>query len=149
MREADVARASVDVAVDQASAFAVFTGEIGDWYVIDEHSVPDHTKTKSLRIEPWVGGHFIDVYDLDTQQGLVVGTVTVWDPPRRLAFVDGRDLTVDVQFEPIESGCRVTIEERGLAGLAADTAEHVREHGWHRYLPEWFTTHVNQGASCR
>lgn len=79
----DVARASVDVTLDAATAFEVFTAEIGEWYVVNEYTVVDHTRTKSMRIEPWVGGRFIDVHNLETGEGIVCGRVIVWDPPRR------------------------------------------------------------------
>jgi uncharacterized protein YndB with AHSA1/START domain len=140
--ESDVARASVDVALDVTTAFDVFTAEIGEWYVVDEHTVVDRTRTKSIRIEPWVGGRFLDVYDVETGEGVVYGTVIVWEPPHRLVFVDDRRLDVEVTFESIDGGCRVTVEERGLDNLGPDVAQHVRTHGWHRYLPEWFDVHV-------
>jgi hypothetical protein len=144
-RSSDVARASVDVSLDAATAFEVFTAEIGEWYVVDEYTVVDHTKTKSMRIEPWVGGRFMDVHDLETGEGIECGRVIVWDPPRRLVFVDERQLDVEVTFEPIAAGCRVTVEERGLDRLSPDVARHVRTHSWHRHVPEWFRDYVNRG----
>jgi hypothetical protein len=135
-RSSDVARASVDVSLDAATAFEVFTAEIGEWYVVDEYTVVDHTKTKSMRIEPWVGGRFMDVHDLETGEGIECGRVIVWDPPRRLVFVDERQLDVEATFEPIAAGCRVTVEERGLDRLSPDVARHVRTHSWHRHVPE-------------
>jgi hypothetical protein len=141
----DVARASVDVTLDAATAFEVFTAEIGQWYVVDEHTVVDHTRTKTMRIEPWVGGRFVDVHDLGSGEGIECGRVIVWDPPHRFVFVDERRLDVEVTFETIDIGCRVTVEERGLDRLTPDVARHVRMHGWHRYLPEWFHAHASRG----
>lgn len=141
----DVARASVDVALDPATAFEVFTAEIGEWYVVNEYTVVDHTRTQSMRIEPWVGGRFIDVHDLETGEGIVCGRVIVWDPPRRLVFVDERQLDIEVTFETIDLGCRVTVEERGLDRLSPDVAHQVRTHSWHRHLPGWFHGFVNKG----
>jgi hypothetical protein len=144
----DIARASVDVAVDQETAFELFTAEIGEWYVVNQYTVEDPTRTKTLRIEPWVGGRFLNVYDLDTGDGLVVGNVIVWEPPRRFVFVDRRRLDVEVTFAPIDAGCRVTIEERGLDALAPDVRRQVRAHSWHRHLPEWFAEFTEtRGAS--
>jgi hypothetical protein len=141
-----VARASIEVALDAATAFDVFTAEIGEWYVVNEHTVVDHTRTKTMRIEPWVGGRFVDVHDIATGEGIVCGRVLVWDPPRRVVFVDERQLDVEVTFEPTDAGCRVTVEERGLDRLDPEVARHVRTHGWHRYLPQWFREHVRRGA---
>jgi Activator of Hsp90 ATPase homolog 1-like protein len=134
----DVARASVDVLLDAATAFEVFTAEIGEWYVVNEHTVVDHTRTKSMRIEPWVGGRFVDVHDLETGEGIECGRVIVWEPPHRFVFVDERQLDVEVTFDAIAGGCRVTIEERGLDALSPEVATQVRTHSWHRHLPEWF-----------
>jgi hypothetical protein len=44
MTDSNVASASIEVSVDQETAFEIFTAEIGEWYVIDEYTVVDHTK---------------------------------------------------------------------------------------------------------
>jgi hypothetical protein len=33
-----------------------------------------------VRIEPRVGGRFIEVYDVETDEGFEVGRVTAWEP---------------------------------------------------------------------
>ncbi len=33
-----------------------------------------------MRIEPRVGGRFIEVYDVETDEGFEVGRVTAWEP---------------------------------------------------------------------
>jgi Activator of Hsp90 ATPase homolog 1-like protein len=144
-----VASASVDVAVDQDSAFEMFTAEIGEWYVVNQYTVLDHTKTRSLRIEPWVGGRFVDAHDCETGEGIIVGHVTAWDPPRRFVFVDGHGLDVEVTLEATDGGCRVTIEERGFDSLAPDIAPRVREHSWHGHLTEWFEQYTNSTGDSR
>jgi hypothetical protein len=140
--DSNVASATVQVRLDQGEAFRVFTEDVGEWYLVNEHTVMDHTKTKTLRFDPWVGGHFRDVYDLDTGEGLDGALITVWDPPRRLVFVDGREMEVEVRFEPAGDGCRVTVTQRGFDGLDPDQARQVREHSWCVHLPRWFEDHV-------
>ena len=147
MNHGRIASASVDVAVDPLDAFGMFTAEIGQWYVVDEHSVIDHTKTKTLRIEPWVGGRFVDVHDLESGEGIECGRIITWAPPHRFVFVDRRGLDVEVSFVAIDGGCRVTVEQRGLDTLPAAEAAQVRLHGWHRYLPEWFEVHLAEETS--
>jgi hypothetical protein len=141
--DSDVASASVDVAVDQKAAFRIFTEDVGDWYLIDRHTVVDHTRTKTLRFDPWVGGRFRAIYDLETGEGDQGALITAWDPPRRLVFVDSREMEVEVIFAPIDGGCRVTIEQRGFDRLDPDVAGRVREHGWFVHLPEWFAAYVS------
>lgn len=147
MTDSNVASASIEVSVDQETAFEIFTAEIGEWYVIDEYTVVDHTKSMTTRIEPWVGGRFIDVHDLETGEGIECGRIVIWDPPHRFVFVDARELDVEVTFVPIDAGCRVTIEERGLDKLPPELAGQVRLHSWHRHLPVWFTRHLETRES--
>ncbi len=141
--DSDVASASVDVAVDQEAAFRIFTEDVGEWYLIDRHTVVDHTKTKTLRFDPWVGGRFRAVYDLDTGEGDQGALITAWEPPHRLVFVDSREMEVEVMFQPIDGGCRVTIEQRGFDKLDPELAGRVHEHGWFVHLPEWFGEYVS------
>jgi uncharacterized glyoxalase superfamily protein PhnB len=146
MSGSDSVTVSRDVAVDPARAFAAFTEEVGAWYRVDRFTVVDHHRTVTLRFEPYVGGRFVDVHDAETGEGLVIGTIQVWDPPHRLQFVDGRDCEVEVTFAPVPTGTRVSIEQRGLGRLPDDVADHVRRHGWHT-VTTWFTDHLEQGDS--
>ena len=145
--DSNVASASVDVAVDQEAAFRIFTEDVGEWYVVDRYTVVDHTKTKTLRFDPWVGGRFRAIYDLETGEGDQGSLITAWEPPRRLVFVDSRDMEVEVTFKPIAGGCRVIIEQRGFDKLDPEVAGRVREHGWFVHLPEWFGQYVSAHPS--
>jgi uncharacterized protein YndB with AHSA1/START domain len=62
-----------------------------------------------------------------------VGRVSVWDPPRRLAFswrnanyAAAEQTEVDVEFSPTRSGTLVTVTHSGLSTLPAD---HPARHG--------------------
>jgi hypothetical protein len=145
----NVASASIDVGLDQETAFRVFTEDVGEWYLVNEHTVMDHTKTKTLRFEPWVGGHFRDVYDRETGEGRDGAVITVWEPPKRLVFLDDRKMEVEIRFEPSDRGCRVTVEQRGFDHLDPDEAKQVRRHGWFVYLPEWFEQHVARNVTAQ
>jgi uncharacterized glyoxalase superfamily protein PhnB len=136
---------SRDVAVDPARAFEAFTAEVGVWYRVDRFTVVDHTRTVTLRFEPHVGGRFMDVYDEAPGEGREMGRVQVWDPPRRLQFVDTRECEVEVTFTPIARGTRVRIEQRGLDRLPPDVATQVREFGWHT-VSGWFRDHIEKEA---
>jgi uncharacterized protein YndB with AHSA1/START domain len=144
----DVASASVDVAVNQEAAFRIFTEDVGKWYLIAEHTVVDHTRTKTLRFDPWVGGRFRAIYDLETGEGAGGALITAWEPPHRLVFVDSRDMEVEVGFTPVDGGCRVTVVQRGFDKLDPDEARRVREHGWFVHLPVWFGEYVSGQPSA-
>jgi hypothetical protein len=144
-----VASARVDVPLDQADAFDTFTTEIGDWFVINQFTVRDHTEIRTVRIEPGVGGRLVYVKSIETGDGVTAGRVIAWDPPRLFAFVDGRELEVTVTFEPLGVGCRVTVEERGFDKLDPDVARRVQRHSWHQHLPTWFEEHVHRRSTTR
>ena len=93
-------RLSISVALDPDTAFEVFTEEIDSWYRRGPHNFADPARTVGIRFEPGVGGRLIEVYDASTGEGLTAGEIVVWEPGRRLVFVDNRKTEVDVLFEP-------------------------------------------------
>jgi uncharacterized protein YndB with AHSA1/START domain len=139
-------RVSVDVDVDPATAFAVFTDEIDAWYKKDRYTLYDHRRTVTLRFEPRVGGRLMDVYDAASGEGREMGRITAWEPGHRLVFVDQRATEVEVTFEPVDAAVtRVTLEHRGLERLRDDEAERHARHGW-RVLVPWYEQYVTRGA---
>ena len=149
MTEADVdavagtVRATVEVGLPAPDAFRVFTAEIGAWYLVDRHTVVGHRRTVDIRVEPHVGGRFLDVHDATTGAGVEMGRITVWDPPRGFTFVDDRRTETEVAFAPRGAArTAVTIEQRGLDHLPPDVAEHVRRYGWWLLLG-WFADSVS------
>ncbi len=136
------------MALAPAEAFRLFTDEVGSWYLVDEHTVMDHERTVDVRIEPFVGGRFLDVHDAATGEGLEMGRITVWEPGHRFQFTDARATETEVRFEPAGAGTAVTMEQRGLDQLPPGEAEHVRRYGW-RLLLGWFAAAQSTGADDR
>jgi hypothetical protein len=99
MSSTDSVTTSIEVAVDPATAFEVFTEEIDAWYRRGPHNFADPARAVGIRFEPGVGGRLIEVYDATTGEGHTAGEIVVWDPGRRLVFVDNRKTEVDVRFE--------------------------------------------------
>lgn len=127
----DVARVSTVVAVDPATAFAVFTEEIDAWWRRGPRWRFHSDREGSLRFEPGVGGRLLESYPDGGEH--VVGEIQVWEPGRRLVFGwRGRDFEpgerteVEVRFERVAAGTRVTLEHRGWAALRPD---HPARHG--------------------
>jgi Activator of Hsp90 ATPase homolog 1-like protein len=129
------------VSVTPDRAFELFTEEVGDWYRVDRFTVVDPERTVSIRFEPYVGGRFMDVYDVTTGEGRELARIQAWDPPHRLQFVDTRDCEVEVTFVAAADGTRVTIEQRGLDRLPPAVADHVERFGWHVITP-WFAEYA-------
>jgi uncharacterized protein YndB with AHSA1/START domain len=120
------------VAVDPATAFEVFTKEVDSWW---RHGPRFRTGTEgasTMRFEPGAHGRLIEVFD-EKADPFVLGRVTVWEPPKHLAFeMGGRDFgrdektEVEVRFEAVDDGTRVTVEHRGWDAFPAD---HPVRHG--------------------
>jgi hypothetical protein len=140
--------ATVEVPVDPATAFEIFTEEIGRWWRPGPINWYDSTRAVDIRFEPGVGGRWLEVYDDEAGDVLEIGTVTVWEPGTRLALLyrdGGHELNgteVEVRFEPVEGGTRVTLEHRGWDILPPDVARRapaprsVPVPGWWFPVPE-------------
>ena len=74
---------TVDVRCAPDVAFRYFTDDIGSWWPLATYSVGGD-RAATCAIEPRVGGRVVE----RTNDGAtyVWGTVTSWDPPRRLSF---------------------------------------------------------------
>jgi uncharacterized protein YndB with AHSA1/START domain len=140
--------AAVDVAVDPATAFEVFTAEIDAWYQRGLHSWRFPDRAVGIRCEPGVGGRLLEVHDEATGQGFAFGEITVWEPGTRLVFTDLTSSAppdpvteVEVRFESAAGGTRVTLEHRGLDLLPPDVADQKRKYGWQTIL-RWYDEYM-------
>ncbi len=130
----DRARVSVAVAVEPASAFAIFTGEIDRWWRRGARFRNAGARRSFIRLEPEVGGRLFESIESGTMAHVVeVGRVLVWDPPRRVTFswrasnfAPHENTEVDVQFVAQRTGTLVTVTHRGFAALRDD---HPVRHG--------------------
>jgi uncharacterized protein YndB with AHSA1/START domain len=107
-------------------AFRVFTKEIGTWWPVEEHSIGGE-RVEDVVIEPGVGGR---VYErLVGGEERDWGEVLEWDEPHKLVLswhpnADRPAATeVEVRFDTVEGGTRVSLEHRGWERLGADAAE--------------------------
>lgn len=130
----DRVSAVVWVDVDPATAFAVFTDEIGAWFDVSRDLGTGASPPRGvLRFEPGEGGRLLEVYDEAAGRSFEVGRVRVWQPSRRLVFewrqgnfAPDQSTEVEVRFERDSGGTRVTLEHRGFASLPLD---HGARHG--------------------
>jgi hypothetical protein len=129
-RERDRARVTTVVAVDPARAFALFTDEIDAWWRRGPRFRFLRSAEGVLRFEGQAGGLLLEAGAGETWE---VGRVTVWEPAARLvfdwrlpSFAPHETTEVEVRFEPVAGGTRVTIEHRGFDALPR---EHPARHG--------------------
>jgi uncharacterized protein YndB with AHSA1/START domain len=137
--------ASVEVGVDPETAFRIFTEEIDRWW------------RPGPKIEPGVGGRWIEIYDESSDDVLEIGRVTAWEPGRRLGMLyrdgghalDGTE--VEVRFDPIDGGSRVTLEHRGWERIDPEVATRSRYNkrsGWSSIL-SWYQEWAFWGSPLR
>lgn len=128
---------TVEVAVDPATAFEVFTEEIGAWYKGLAHAWNDPERAVGIRFEPGVGGRLLEVWDEATGEGYEMGRILVWEPGERLVLAY-RNVTlppeplteVEVRFEPADDGTRVSLVHRGWERLPAEVFTTWASRAW-------------------
>jgi uncharacterized protein YndB with AHSA1/START domain len=117
------------VAVDPAAAFDIFTGSIDAWWKPKVRGLfqPDRNGTLGFQ-----DGRLLETYaDNDVFE---IGRVLAWERPDRLVFEWRQEgfaptdqTEVEVLFEAVAQGTRVTINHRGWDALPAD---HPARHGY-------------------
>lgn len=85
-----------------------------------------------MRFDPGPGGRFVEAYG-DTGECTELGKILVWAPGERLVFewrgtqfAPDQVTEVEVLFEPVPRGTRVTLVHRGWDSIPAD---HPARHG--------------------
>jgi uncharacterized protein YndB with AHSA1/START domain len=138
-RPGDSATVSVHVDVDVDDAFAVFTEEIDLWWRTGPAYRIAGKRPGRLCLEPHLGGRLFETFDgKQRTHTLVVGSVTEWDPPRRLALV-----WRGVNFKPHEQ----TLVEVGFAAHGDGTLVTVRHSGWSSLPDDHPARHGHVGAA--
>jgi len=109
----------VEVAIDPATAFSVFTDELDLWWVRGPINSYGAGRLVAMRCEPGVGGRLMEVYDADAGEGLELARITAWEPGQHLAWKSSLDdVQIDVSFDATERGTLIrllaTIPEGGV-----------------------------------
>ncbi|MEM7341950.1 MAG: bleomycin resistance protein [Actinomycetota bacterium] len=129
----------IEVGVDPNTAFTVFTEEYDQWWGNGPIDAEDTWRLVERRIEPGVGGRVIE--DLGDDER-VLGTITIWEPGRRLAWTAPNDVMIDVAFSALAAGTRVTV-----TGSVPDGAAGAAGLSMVRMAPQWFPRHVERRES--
>jgi hypothetical protein len=126
----------VVVPTDPQTAFRLFTDEIDSWYERGPYSWNNPERAVAIRFE---GGRLLEVWD--DGDAYEMGRVTVWEPGVRLAFAYRSvhlppDVAseVEVRFEQVAEGTRVTLEHRGLDALPREEGERWQERAWRPFM---------------
>ena len=120
----------------------MFTAEMESWYRRGVAVFGSQDRAAGLRLEAHLGGRVLRVNQGATGRSETeIGRITVWEPGRRLSFVDLRETEVDVSFEPVGPSTRVVLEHRCLDRLPQDVAAALSQYGWRR-LALWFEDYL-------
>ncbi|ALL13010.1 SRPBCC domain-containing protein [Caulobacter henricii] len=111
--------------------FEAFTREIATWWRPNTLFTFTPRSPGVMAFEDGEGGLRL-VERLASGKVFEVGRVRAWEPGQRLVvgwrqatFAPGMDTEVEVRFEAVEDGTRVTVEHRGWDSVPA---EHVARH---------------------
>jgi uncharacterized protein YndB with AHSA1/START domain len=132
MQTLEPIRRSVVVPAARERAFEVFTSGMTGWWPASHHI--GEAAIEEVIIEPTVGGRWYTRHADGSET--YTGFVRAWEPPARLVLTwqinadwkyDPALVTiVEVSFEPVDAGTRVSIEHRELERFGGD-AERMRE----------------------
>ena len=133
MKKNDSVQVTTIIHVEPQVAFELFTQETDLWWGKGPRFRPLSHPLGHMVFEGKGGGRLLEVVEDDVEPPFVLGRVEVWDPPSRLVFsMGGRDFgeadwpIVEIFFEAIAEGTRISLEHRGFAALGA---AHPVRHG--------------------
>jgi uncharacterized protein YndB with AHSA1/START domain len=122
---------SIEVAADPLLAFEVFTTQIDAWWLRGPKHRFKAPWNGTLAFEAGLNGQLLEKYADGTT--FVIGRVLQWSPGERIelswrlpSFADAEKTEVDVRFEAIDGGTRISVEHRGWSALRDD---HPARHG--------------------
>ncbi len=124
---------SVEVPADCATAFKVFTEELGCWWLPGPINFHDATRACSMRLEPGVGGRVLEVYDAESGNGREIARITEWLPPTRVAWASSLDdVVTEVAFTESSAGTTVSV----IATIPVGGSDEGGT-AWIRVVPTW------------
>ena len=133
---------SFEVPCSADRAFAVWTGQISDWWPAD-HTVSGEADLTVI-LEGHPGGRIFERRASGVEHDW--GAVTIWEPPHRLAYrwhlkVDPAEATeVEITFSALGNAVtRVDIEHRGWERVTVGGKERrdANRGGWRSLLPHY------------
>lgn len=115
-----------------ARAFEAFTREIASWWLPDPLFQITPHGDGVLAFEPGVGGRLVT--RLSNGETFEIGSISVWEPGRRLvfgwrqaSFSPQQSTEVEVRFEAVGTETRVSIEHRAWDTIPQ---RHAARHGF-------------------
>ena len=139
----------VTVRCAPATAFRLFTADIGHWYPLDRFSI---NGAADCRCEPGIGGRLFEIGSdgLETLWGHVLG----WDPPHALIISwyarasEEEAQRIEITFRAVPDGTEVRLVHTGWENLKAEGAEWRDKYdgGWIEVFERRFKTYADEAA---
>ncbi len=133
MKEKERVCVTTVVAVEPALAFSIFTEEIGTWWKPRIRNLFRKDRTGVMKFEPGPGGRLLEFYPDAPDDPFEIGRVLTWIAGERLVFEwrqagfgPGEVTQVDIRFEAVGNGTRITLEHSGWDSIPAC---HPSRHG--------------------
>lgn len=127
---------AIRVDASPTRAFECFTGDIGAWWRPNTLFQLTRQGDGALRFEPGEGGRLLTTLPDGTE--FEIGRIEVWKPGEELAltwrqasFRPDQTTHLNVRFEAVGEGTRVTVEHRGWDTIPA---KHAARHGFELML---------------
>lgn len=123
---------TVEVPCSQERAFGIFTSDFSAWWPKDKHSVSAMSgqPARKVMMDPKKGGVLTEIAADGTEHNW--GSVSTFQPHERLSLLwhigtsVEKATLVDVTFEAVSGGTRVTLTHHGWEALGED-ADKMRE----------------------
>ena len=111
----------VTIAASPERVWQAWVNEMNAWWTKPYYN--DHDLVTGLRMEPCLGGRYIEEWGKNGE-GFLIGQITVWLPPRRLAYTwtqrdwEGIITLIEIELEAEgENNTRFTLMHHGFDRL--------------------------------
>ena len=128
----------ITVAAAQSDAFEVFTAQFAFWWPLATHSLSanDGKLPKTVVLKPGIGGAIEE--ELFDGRKANWGSITEWDPSRKLAFtwhlhrLKNEQTHVSVEFIPVGDSTRIRLVHAGWDEIGKNAADSRAQYqtGW-------------------
>jgi uncharacterized protein YndB with AHSA1/START domain len=115
---------TIVIAAPPERVWKAWVEEMNHWWTKPYYN--DHDRVTGLYMEPRLGGAYIEKWG-ENGEGFLIGNVTQWLPPKRLAYTwtqtdwQGAITLIQIEFEPDgNGGTRMRYLHEGFERIAAE-----------------------------
>ena len=141
---------TITIAASPERVWHAWVHEMNDWWTKPYYN--DHDHVTGLYMEPQLGGRYIEKWGEDGA-GFLIGHITEWLPPKRLAYTwsertwEGVTTLIRIEFEPDgNSVTRLTLTQEGFERLPEGAVTRDGYQGGSNQLLERFKNFIEKGT---